>query len=301
MALLLDPAHGLDAWAWAMVLVAAVFHGAALVAAGTAWFRLVFALPPALEQALGLRSLVRSAVGLAFAALLLQWPLLAGFLGGGSLAAAFDPALLGMVIEGAQGRRMLLAGGGLLLLLLGVALAAPRWRGLGTLAGLAGAVLVWLAYTQVGHTTTEPGPAPALLLLHLAAVAFWSAALVVLYRMLGLPAWAAFSVDTLERFGRLASLMLPALIAAGAGLLWTLLPGWAALLESAYGQWLTVKLALLGLLLLLAALNRWHLVPALRRGDPRARRRLRASILSEALLVGLILLLTARLTATALP
>lgn len=299
MAPLLEVARGLDAWTLAMVWVAAVFYGAALVASGTVWLRLVLALPAALEQAIGMRPLVRLVTWLAAAALLLQWPLQAAVLGGGTLASAFDPMLLGMVIEGAQGRRVALAGAGLLLLLLGIGMDSSRSKALGTLSGLVGAAFVWLAFTQIGHTTAAPGPGPAALLtLHLAAVALWSAALIVLHRMVGLADWSELTIHTLERFSRLATVVVVALIAAGTGLLWSLLEQWITLLDTAYGQLLSIKISLLGLLLLLAAINRWHLVPALRRGKPRAAQRLRASILTEGVLVGLILLLTALLTAT---
>jgi len=62
-----------------------------------------------------------------------------------------------------------------------------------------------------------------------------------------------------------------------------------------------LELAVLGLLLALAGLNRWLLVPALVAHAPRARQRLRASIGCEMLLVALILLLTAFLTTTTSP
>ncbi|WP_045476886.1 CopD family protein [Serpentinimonas barnesii] len=290
-----------DGWTGLRVLVAAGFYASALVAVGGLLFRLVFGGNPEWDRATGLRTLVPAAAALALVLLLLQWPLQAGFLGGGSWAAAIDPSLLALVFEGAAGQRMLLAGGGLLLLL-GAAVAWGRGRGLGTAASLLGAALVLLSFTWVGHSTGEPRLLLAsLLLLHLVGLAFWVGALLPLYRISAPPHLSQSAGRVLQRFGQVAAPVLAALIAAALLLAWRLLEGWAPLLHSAYGQVLLLKLAVLGLLLGLAGLNRWLLVPAFVARKPLASQRLRASIGCEGLLVGLILLLTAVLTTTTSP
>lgn len=58
---------------------------------------------------------------------------------------------------------------------------------------------------------------------------------------------------------------------------------------------------IVALLLLLAASNKWRLVPAFERGEPRASQRLRRSIALEIGLVGLVLLVTAVLTTVSSP
>jgi len=126
---LLDLLAQTDPWTWLRVLAAAAFYASALVAVGGVWFAWVFGGNPALDRAAGLRALVPMAAGLALALLLLQWPLQAGFLGGGTWAAAFDPSLLALVFDGAAGQRILLAGSGLLLLF-GAWIESDRWRGL---------------------------------------------------------------------------------------------------------------------------------------------------------------------------
>ena len=298
---LLDLLAQTDGWTWLRVLAAAAFYASALVAVGGVLFGLVFGGDPALDGSAGLRTLVPTAAGLALALLLLQWPLQAGFLGGGSWAAAFDPGLLALVFDGAAGQRLLLAGSGLLLLL-GAWIVLGRWRGLGAAASLLGAALVLLSFTLIGHSTGEPRLLLAsLLLLHLGAVAFWVGALVPLYRISGPPHLSQSAARVLLRFGQVAPPVVAALLAAALLLAWRLLEGWDPLLHSAYGQVLLLKLAALGLLLGLAGLNRWLLVPAFAANVPRARQRLRTSIVCEGFLVGLILLLTAFLTTTASP
>jgi len=283
-----------------MVLAAAGFYASSLVATGGVLFRLIFPGQKDPDR-IGLRPLVVAAAWLAVGLLLLQWPLQAGFLGGGTLAAAVDPMLLGIVFESAQGTRMILAASGLLLLH-GILIALGRWRYLGLGLSAVGVILVLLAFAQVGHTKDEPRWLLAtLLFVHLAAVAFWVGALIPLYRITGKAVPAAVAARTLARFGQAASVMVGFLVAAAVGLSWLLVGGVAPLLDTVYGQTLLIKVTLVLFLLTLAALNKWRLVPAFERGDPSAAGRLRGSLLIEGLLVLLILFVTALMTTTTSP
>ncbi len=281
-----------------MVLAAGAFYASSLVATGGVLFRLALPWQPG---RVGLRRSVVAAAWLALALLLLQWPLQAGFLGGSTLAAALDPMLLGVIFDSAQGTRMMLAASGLLLLH-GVLIDSGRMRYLGFALSVTGVVLVLLAFTQVGHTTDEPRWLLAgLLLVHLAAVAFWVGALLPLYRMAGQAIPRQVVARVLVVFGQVASVTVGLLVVAAVGLSWLLLGGVAPLLETDYGQTLLLKILLVLLLLALAALNKWRLVPAFERGEPGADRRLRRSILGEGLLVLLILFVTALMTTTTSP
>jgi len=298
---MLDVVAGLEPWTLLLVLASAGLYASTLVAAGASLFRLVLVDHPALERSTGCRRSIVVAAGLAIVLTLLQAPLQAGFLAGGTLAGALDPALLAAVVDTGQGPRiaLLLAG---LLLLHGV-LAAPRHAALGKAASVLGAALIVAAYTQVGHTVGgEPrGLLAALLALHLGAVAFWVGALIPLYRLVGQPADRQQAARTLRRFGQVASGVVAGLVAAGAALAWLLMGGWPAWPPGAYAQAIGLKLALLLGLLACAASNRWWLVPAFQRAEPGAAARLRASIAIEGLLVLCILLVTALLTTTTPP
>lgn len=288
----------LDTWTAGRVVVSAGFYGAALLAVGGVLFRLVFPALPAREVA-ALRRGVLLAAWAAMGLVLLLWPLQAAYLGGGSLAAARDPLLLRIVAESVQGDRLRLAVSGLLLLQVGLVegrLGVVR-RGV----GLVGVLLVLLAFTQVGHTRGDPRMG-ALLLFHLAVAAFWMAALPPLYRLAGHERDDGRSLLALRRFGRIGLVLIPLMLIAGAGLVgWQMGGRPAALLGSSYGQVLTVKLALVALLLALGALNRWRLVPAVGRAEPGARRRLRRSIATEGALMALLLLTVALLFTTGSP
>jgi putative copper resistance protein D len=77
--------------------------------------------------------------------------------------------------------------------------------------------------------------------------------------------------------------------------------GWPAWPPGAYAQAIGLKLSLLLLLPACAARNRWWLVPAFQRAEPKAAARLRVSIALEGMLVFGILLVTALLTTTTPP
>lgn len=291
---------GLDGWTLSLTLAYAAFFGSALVAAGSVPLMLIFREVPAAGQSALARQLAIAA-WLAIALVLLQWPLQAAFLGGGTLASAFDPFLLELVFESPQGNRILFAVAGLLLLH-AVLLGRGRASSALALVGVLGAFLVLLAFVQTGHTRDEPRWLLAgLLLVHLAAVAFWIAALYPLLRLTSRTDDQRGSASALERFGRVSIVSVGLLLAAGAVLAWMLLGGLGALFTSAYGQVLLVKLVLVATLLGFAAWNKWRLVPAFEQGDPQARARLRRSIRVEVLLFLSILLVTAFLTTTLSP
>jgi len=333
---------GLDLWTASMILATAVGYGGVLLAAGSVLLR--YAMPELVltpggsgsgvgvggySRGYGLTVTLTSLV--AITALALQWPLQAGYLGGGNLESALDPILLGIVFQGPMGERLILAVIGLLLLQ-AVLLDTGRDTGKDTgretgeetgedtgesgskrrfiacATSLAGVVLVLLAFTRMGHTMDEPRwLLGGLLFLHLLTAAFWVGALAPLYRLVGK---AAAGSDTdlrgqaaraLERFGRMAVVMVGVLVAAGVTLAWWLVGGLWPLLTTAYGQILLAKVGMVALLLLLAALNKWRLVPAFEHGQGLAGRSLRRSILLEGALVAMILLTTALLTTTASP
>ena len=290
----------LDAWTLSLIFVSAGFYASALVAAGSVPLKLLFRDMPACGQSVLARQLVIAA-WLGISLVLLQWPLQAAFLGGGTVASAFDPFLLAVIFESAQGNRILLAVSGLVLLHAAL-LERGRIGFAAPVLGLLGAVMVLLAFVQVGHTRDEPRWLLAgLLLLHLAAVAFWIAALIPLHRLAQRADDDRETVRLLSRFGRIAAGVVGLLLVAGAVLGWMLLGGLQPLLTTAYGQILSVKLLLVVILLGFAAWNKWRLVPAFERGDATARAPLRRSIRGEMLLVLTILLATALLTTTSSP
>jgi copper transport protein len=122
--------------------------------------------------------------------------------------------------------------------------------------------------------------------LHTATIAIWIGALLPLG--LALKSREAGAVPALQRFSYAIPVIVAILILGGCVLAYVQIERPSALLDTAYGQIMLVKLALLVRLFLLAAVNRWTLtVPAVA-GDQLAIRRLTRSIAVETTIALLI-------------
>jgi copper transport protein len=164
------------------------------------------------------------------------------------------------------------------------------------LVGIAAGVTM-LLHILVGHAA---GPSPLrsvnLLVqwLHLLAVGTWIGGLVWL--LAGLrgqqrPEQVAMAV----RFSKLAAPVLGLVAVTGLSRALHLAGGWQGLLDSNYGHFLDVKVALFLGLVLLGALNRYRIVPALS-GGVRRLDELRRNVRGEVVLAACILAVTAVLS-----
>ncbi|HEV2873192.1 MAG TPA: CopD family protein, partial [Actinomycetota bacterium] len=157
--------------------------------------------------------------------------------------------------------------------------------------------ITMLLHVMAGHAA---GPSPLrsvnLLVqwLHLLAVGAWIGGLVWL--LAGLrgrerPEQVASAV----RFSKLAAPVLGLVAVTGLSRALHLAGGWQGLLDSSYGRFLDVKVALFAALVLLGALNRFRVVPALVAGVRRLDR-LRRNVRGEVILAACILAVTAVLS-----
>lgn len=281
-----------------MVGLVAARNGAVLLMVGLALFPQLFAAVPD-TRGRRHRWLLGGAAAVAILLTALHGPLQAMWLGG-TVAAALDPGLLGMVAGSGWGVALLMLAAGVVLVGLTGSGTRPRgWPGWGGLA--LGVALSLGALGRVGHTTgSEWGLPSALLMLHLLGLAIWLGALVPLWWIVAVRG-AGDAATILDRFGWRMQAVLPVLLLAGIGLAWLLLGEPSALWRSDYGRVLTVKLAVVGLLLLLAALNRFRWVPKLAAGKRGAGRHLQWSIAVEGGAMAAILLLTAVLVTLSPP
>jgi putative copper resistance protein D len=190
--------------------------------------------------------------------------------------AAFDPATVWSVaMETGFGRVALMRLG---VFLLAFAATFSRWRGRGYwlfMAALGVAASASFAWT--GHGVRDDGPAGALHLaadvLHLLAASVWIGALAALAVLAILasretsPGAGRDSLTGLVRFSGIGVAVVAVLVASGLVNSWYLVgpSGLGRMLTSLYGQLLLAKLALFGLMLALAAANRYRHTPRLER------------------------------------
>ena len=151
---------------------------------------------------------------------------------------------------------------------------------------------VGLSLASSGHAATAPPQwlTQPIVFLHGLGVAFWVGALVPLLAMARKPGPAL--LGALNRFSRAAVPVVGMLVLTGLALAIVQLESFRALIETKYGIILSIKLALVAVLLGLAALNRFRLTPALA-DNPATTRRLVRSILAECVVIAGILAVVA--------
>ncbi len=151
---------------------------------------------------------------------------------------------------------------------------------------------VGLSLATTGHAATASPQwltRPAVFL-HGICVAYWVGAFAPLIAMAMKP--KPVLLPTLHRFSRIAVGAVGALVMTGLALAVIQVGSFQALVDTRYGLILSAKLALVVGLLALAALNRFHLAPALA-ANPMATRALLRSVTSEAVIAAAVLALVA--------
>lgn len=150
---------------------------------------------------------------------------------------------------------------------------------------LAGLVGVGAALAASGHASAaEPQwLTRPLVFIHGVGIAFWAGALVPLG--LALKRQAAGAVEFLRRFSWAIVPVVALLASAGIVLAVIQVQTPSALVDTAYGRLLLVKLALLVFLFTLAGVNRWKLTASAEAGATEVQRRLTRSVGVEVLIV----------------
>jgi putative copper resistance protein D len=209
-----------------------------------------------------------------------------------SLEGLFDGALQTVVLESSLAVALAWRLAGLVFILTGLcasSTASQVWI-------LSGVVLAMSSFTFVGHTVDHParGLLSLALFAHAYMVAFWFGGLLPLW-LIRLHESQALAAQVTRRYSMLAVKLVPVLFLAGMLLTVGLLQSFADLM-SPYGLLLLAKLGGFLLLLALASINRWRLVPAIERGVLHATVNLRKTLSAEYILIILIFIATAVLT-----
>jgi putative copper resistance protein D len=164
-----------------------------------------------------------------------------------------------------------------------------------TVASLAGALCVAIAFTFVGHTADESRAAwlAFALTLHLLVVAFWFGSLVPLIVISRVESRQLAS-QVVAAFTRIASVLVPGLFVFGLALTVSLVDSWTVFGES-YGLLLIGKVLGFALLMALASLNKWRYGPAIAH-SPAAAVSFQRAVAAECVLICAVLLVTAVMT-----
>ncbi len=292
-----------------------------LQAAGVVFF--VAAFGPALTLSLpAIRKLARVSAIAAVVAVAGHYVLEAARMSD-SFAGVFDLSLQTMAWDSTAGGAFTVRELGLLLIIAGMRAVPARvtahnifaasvgspvavfWKRLTargvTLVGVVGALTVAVSFTLTGHTSVNARRAllVPLLLAHLLIVAFWFGALWPLC-MVTLRESKERTARVIAVFSAAAFWLVPMILVVGVGIAAALLPDVAAL-RKPYGELLIAKVALYGVLMLLAALNKWRYGPAIAGGDLQAGARFRAVVVIEYVFIAAVLCVTAVMTTLCSP
>jgi putative copper resistance protein D len=196
---------------------------------------------------------------------------------GAGLGASLAPTALGAVLLTTQygavwlTRQALLVLAGGLLLLADEPRDARDWHALRLQAGGMSALSLSIigAASHAASAQELPGLAIVVDAVHLLATGVWLGALgplaILLHRTRGLPepVGTALAAGATRRFSRLGLASVLALIASGTFNSWAQVNSVPALVGTAYGRWLLLKVGLLLPLVAIAAVNHFVLKPAL--------------------------------------
>lgn len=281
------------------------------------------------------RRLARAAAAVGLAVTVLAVPVQAAAVTGERLVGSLAPGALGEVVTTSFGTATMVRLVGLLVLLVGWRPGAERWPARAAVPAV-GAVLAVGSFLLDGHQRSME---PMTLLVaadavHLVAGAVWFAGLVLLVPVVRRPVAvtepayagsapahrggarlteatpadaagagptiAADAAGVVARFSSLALVSALAVLGSGVAMSSVLVASPSALTSTSYGRTLLGKVGAVAVLLLLAAVNRQRLVPAIVRRDREAGAaaawvRLHRTVRAEALLVVVVLLVTGAL------
>ncbi|MGE0253813.1 MAG: copper resistance protein CopC [Alphaproteobacteria bacterium] len=213
-------------------------------------------------------------------------------------SAFFDPATWHLGASSTRGSAGMLALAGVALVIAGLYPPAG-WPG--RAIATAGAGCMMASFLLSGHTASaQPrwAVAPALLA-HVGLAAFWLGSLLPLLSEMGRN--EGERAGLVERFSRLAVVAVPVLVVAGA-VLAAIHFGWTRpVLSGSYGMLLLAKVSIVAAMVVLAAINRYRLMPRLHMESGGAARHLRLTIGGELTLGLLVLAVTAALSQSVPP
>lgn len=284
-----------DVIVWISILVKALAYAATLSAIGGV---LVLATLRGLGTQ-GRHALIRVAIFSTIGSAVftsLTVPVQASFLLGGTWDGAFDPVLLGIVMDSPLGASTIVRLFGLAFIF--CLLWPTRF---GKILTLAGAVLASHSFALRGHALSDPQMLlGTLITLHILCVSFWFGGFFPLIRSASREPLESTGALARE-FGHKALWAVGSLAIAGGAMLFLFGVATQSALFNSYGQMAATKLVVVVGILSLAAYNKLSLTPALLSSKPNADAKLRYSIGVEAALFAVVLLITAALTTVSSP
>ena len=283
----------MDVWIIISPILRVFLYAASFVSVGAFLFSLHFAKHLTVAQKAYCNNLTFKTALVGVVTSLLMVLSVAGNLGG-DIASVIEPIMLQLALESKSGVAYLTAFLGFVGILM-----AHRLGGYANTVGLlVSSATILLSFTMSGHSQLGGFLSQSVLMLHLFGIAFWLGALFPFRWMCLQPDPHNLSVVA-HRFGVLAMGYVGLLLSAGLGYAYLLLGDVFLMFATQYGNVLLVKIVLVVALLLLAALNKFQLVPSLELRQTTAVRRFHRSVQFE-IAIALIILTASSLLTTSM-
>jgi copper transport protein len=170
----------------------------------------------------------------------------------------------------------------------------------GKFSEILGVSLIVISLGASGHAASSGLTMNSVFVIHALMAGIWLGALWLLYRCVTINPVSMILV-VLNQFSRRATIVVSILLLCALIMAWYQLGEFRQLIFSDYGYWLMIKLGLVSLILIIAAINRWKFTPTLESDSTSARQSLRRSILIEGLLMIVVVAVTSVLASTPPP
>ena len=210
---------------------------------------------------------------------------------GGNILSATDLLMLQLAVESKSGIGHLTAFLGFAIMIIAHKLRTKAREIVLIFASL----ILFFSFTIAGHSLLGGAFTKLLLIIHLFCVAFWLGSLLP-FRWICLQADTTNLSELARRFGVIATIYVGVLISAGLTYAYALLEDFSLIFTSNYGNTLLVKIGLVGLLMSLAAFNKFRLVPSLEDNFTQGVKKFKSSVQIEIFLAILILFTSSLLT-----
>ena len=162
-----------------------------------------------------------------------------------------------------------------------------------------GALLILISFIVVGHSLSQGTFSQLLVLIHIFCISFWLGSFLPLRYMCTIKNFTNLYLIA-NNFGKYAVIYVGILILTGLIFSYILLGGILPIIMSAYGNVLLIKIFLVSTILLLGAINKFRIVPEIKKDLIIGQIKLKNSINIEIILSILVLFTTSILT-TSLP
>jgi len=219
-----------------------------------------------------------------------------GALGDRGLEGAFDTPMMSIILQTSVGQGLLFDVIGFSLIGLSAWLRSISnppsmfWHFISVI----GCLFLVISFFQVGHFAEAAWVGKLAISFHILAVSMWIGSLYPLWIVSRMADTPALQIS-MEIFGRIAVFIVGVLVVCGVVMSIFLVKDLHTLISTGYGRGLLLKMVLVSVLLLLAARNKWLIVPHLNQDG--FRQRLSRAIVLEMLVAAFILCTTGLITA----